>query len=88
VRLYFPLAGGYEVDFYLPEKCQFVQVTQRLENPVTREREVRALEDAIKGLNAHSALILADTGESSFEINGIPIEVQSVAEWMAKTKHV
>jgi predicted AAA+ superfamily ATPase len=85
---YYTTPAGYEVDFYLPEKRQFVQVTQRLENPATREREVRALEDAIKGLNAHSALILADTGESSFEINGIPIEVQSVAEWMAKTKPV
>jgi hypothetical protein len=63
-------------------------VTQHLENPATPEREVRALEDAIKGLNAHSALILANTSESCFEINGIPIEVQSPAEWMAKTKHI
>jgi len=63
-------------------------VTQHLENPATPEREVRALEDAIKGLNAHSALILTNASESSFEINGIPIEVQSVAEWMAKPKHV
>jgi predicted AAA+ superfamily ATPase len=83
---YYITPSAYEVDFYLPETGQLIQVTQHLENPSTRERETRALEDAIKGLNVHSALILTDTNEANFEINGIPVEVQSAAEWMAKSK--
>jgi predicted AAA+ superfamily ATPase len=81
---YYTTPAGYEVDFYLPEKHQLIQAAQHLENPSTREREVRALEDAIKGLNVHSFLILADTNEPGFDINGIPVEVQSAAEWMVK----
>jgi predicted AAA+ superfamily ATPase len=81
---YYTTPNGYEVDFYLPEKRQLIQVAQHLENPSTREREVRALEDAIKGLNVNSALILSDANEPSFDINGIPVEVQSVTKWMMK----
>lgn len=81
---YYTTPAGYEVNFYLPEKRQLIQVTQHLENPVTREREIRALEDAIKGLNVSSALILSDANEPGFDINGIPAAVQSVTEWMVK----
>ncbi len=79
---YYVTPAGFEVDFYLPEKRQFIQVAQNLENPTTREREVRALEDAVKGLNAQRALILSDTNAETFEINGVPVETRSVAEWM------
>ena len=53
-----------------------------MENPATREREVRAVEDAAQRLNAHSALILSDTNEDDFEINGLPVSVRSIAEWL------
>lgn len=79
---YYTTPAGYEVDFYLPEKRQLIQVAQHLENPSTREREVRALEDAVKRVNAQSALILSDTNEEGFEINNIPVVIRSVAEWM------
>jgi predicted AAA+ superfamily ATPase len=49
---YYTTPAGYEVDFYLPEQRQLIQVAQNLENPSTREREVRALEDGIKGVRA------------------------------------
>lgn len=81
---YLTTPGSYEVDFYLPEKQQLIQVTQHLENPATREREVRALQDAIKGYSVTSALILADANEPGFVIHGIPIEVQSAAEWLVR----
>lgn len=83
---YYTTPAGYEVDFYLPEKRQLIQVAQHLENPATREREVRSLEDAIKGLHVSSALILSDSNEPGFDINGIPIEVRSCAEWMVKAE--
>jgi predicted AAA+ superfamily ATPase len=83
---YYTTPAGYEVDFYLPERRQLIQVTQHLENPATRERETRALEDAIQGLNARSALILSEANEPGFEINDIPVEIQSAAEWMIKAQ--
>lgn len=79
---YYTTPAGYEVDFYLPEKRQLIQVAQHLENPSTRDREVRALEDAVKGVNTQSALILSDANDEGFEINGIPVKILSVSEWM------
>lgn len=82
---YYTTPAGFEVDFFLPEKQQLIQVAQHLENPSIREREVRALEDALRGLKVNNALILADAGEGSFEIKGIPVEIQSIAQWLVKT---
>jgi predicted AAA+ superfamily ATPase len=81
---YYTTPAGYEVDFYLPETRQLIQVAQHLENPSTREREIRALEDAVKGLNVERALILADANEPSFDLHSIPVDVQSTAEWLLK----
>ena len=83
---YFTTPAGYEVDFYLPEKKQLIQVAQHLENPATRERELRALEDALQVLDARSALILSDANEPGFTLRGIPVEIQSCAEWMLTAK--
>jgi uncharacterized protein len=77
-------AAGYEVDFYLPEKRQLVQVAQRLGNPATREREIRALSDVMQNMRVQSALILTDANESGFEIQGVPVEVRSTAEWFVQ----
>lgn len=74
--------AGYEVDFYLPEKHQLIQVTQNLEQPAVRERELRALQDAIQNVNARSALILADANADSIEIGGVPVAIRSAAEWL------
>lgn len=74
--------GGYEVDFYLPEKRLLIQVAHHLENQATREREIRALSDAIKAVKIESALILSDTNENPFEMEGARVEVHSVSQWL------
>ncbi len=79
---YYTTPTGFEVDFYLPEKQQLVQVTQSLDNPTTRERELRALTEAVQSIKVKSALILSDSNEDEFEINGVPVEVRSSAEWL------
>jgi len=79
---YLTTPNGYEIDFYLPEKGQLIQVSQHLKNPATREREIRALEDALAHTPAQSALILTDANQESFEINGIPVSIRSTAEWL------
>ncbi len=79
---YFATPGGFEVDFYLPEQRQLVQVAQHLDNPTTRQREVRALQDAMSAIPVQSALILSGANEESFTLDGVPVAVRSVAEWM------
>lgn len=81
---YYTTPAGYEVDFYLPEKRQLIQVAQHLANPTVREREVRSLADAVKSVPAQSALILTDAGEPGFDVNGIQVEVAAVADWLLK----
>jgi len=79
---YYTTPGGLEVDFYLPERQQLVQVTQTLENPATRERELRALAEAVQTVKVKSAMILSNSNEDGFEVNGVPVEVRSTAEWV------
>lgn len=79
---YYTTPGGLEVDFYLPEKQQLVQVTRSLGDPATRERELRALADAIQSVKVKSTLILSDSNEDGLELNGVPVEVHSAAEWL------
>lgn len=83
---YYTTPGGFEVDFYLPEQQQLVQVTQNLAAPATRERELRALADAFQSVKVKNALILADESGDRLEVNGIPVEVRSIAEWLLAPK--
>ncbi len=79
---YFSSPGGYEVDFYLPQNQQLIQVTQNLDHPAVRDREFRALQDAMQSVKVQSALILTDSNAEPVEINGIPVEIHSAAEWL------
>ena len=79
---YYTTPGGLEVDFYLPERQQLVQVTQTLENPATRERELHALAEAVQTIKVKSAMILSNSNEDGFELNGVPVEVRSTVEWL------
>ena len=79
---YLTTPNGYEIDFYLPEKGELIQVSQHLQNPATRERELRALVDALAHTPAKKALILADANQDGFEINSIPVSIRSAAEWL------
>jgi predicted AAA+ superfamily ATPase len=79
---YFSSPSGYEVDFYLPQKQHLIQVTQNLDHPAVRDREFRALQDAMQSVKVQSALILTDSNAEPVEINGIPVEIHSAAEWL------
>jgi uncharacterized protein len=83
---YYTTSAGYEVDFYLPESGQLVQVAQNMDNPATREREIRALADAMKTLDLSSGLILADSNTDTITRNGITITSRSLAEWLLESK--
>jgi uncharacterized protein len=74
--------AGYEVDFYLPESGQLIQVAQNMDQPATREREVRALADGLRGLGLSHGLILTDANAAPHEQDGLSIEIRSVVEWL------
>ncbi len=79
---YYAAAGGNEVDFYLPESRALIQVSQSLAQPATREREVRALTDAMRSLGLDHGLILTDSNEAPITENGLTIEIRSLVEWL------
>jgi predicted AAA+ superfamily ATPase len=79
---YYSSPAGLEVDFYLPEARELIQVIQNLDQPATRAREVRALTDAMRGLDLSHGLILADANAEPILDSGLTIEVRSLAEWL------
>ena len=79
---YYTPPAGYEVDFYLPESRQLIQVAQSLSNPATREREVRAIVDAMRALKISQGVILTDANVESIKENGFTITIRSIAEWL------
>lgn len=79
---YYTTPAGYEVDFYLPESGQLVQVAQNMEHPVTRERETRALVDAMEALGLTSGLILSGSNAETITRDGFRITTRSLAEWL------
>jgi len=79
---YIASRGSYEVDFYLPEGRELIQVAQSIELPATREREVRALADAMHDLGVAHGLILTDRDAEPIEVDSGVIEVRAVADWL------
>jgi uncharacterized protein len=82
---YYTSPGGFEVDFYLPETRELIQVSQNLGQTVTRERETRALTDALRGLGLTRGLILTDANSPAIQSAGLSLEVRSVAEWLLQS---
>jgi uncharacterized protein len=79
---YYTSPAGYEVDFYLPESRQLIQVAQNIDNPATRERESRALADAMQALKISRGIILSDANAPAIKDNNLTIEIRSLVEWL------
>lgn len=79
---YYVSPSGYEVDFYLPETRELFQVAQNIEHPATREREIRALRDALQALHLPHGTILTDANLDPIEEDDLTIEIRSLAEWL------
>jgi predicted AAA+ superfamily ATPase len=72
----------YEVDFYLPEQRLLIQSAQRIDSASTREREFRAMEDAMREVQVEQALILSEKNEADVSIGGVKVKIQSIAGWL------
>ena len=71
----FVIRNGYNI-------AEAIQVTQNLENPDTRKREIEGLADALQTYNLSEGLILTDDTEDDIEIDGKQIIVKPVWKWM------
>lgn len=83
---YYTTAAGFEVDFYLPETRLLLQVAQDLGQPATREREVRALTDAMRSLGLSDGLILTDFSAAPIRTDGVTIHVRALSEWLLEPR--
>ncbi len=79
---YVAFSGGHEVDFYVPETQSLIQVTQSLDRPETREREVRALSEAMRILGLRHGLIVTDFAGPAIELGDARIEIVALSEWL------
>jgi hypothetical protein len=53
-----------------------------MSNPATREREIRAIQDAIQTVDTQHILILAEDTEDLIRIGDKEIQIQSIPEWL------
>ena len=72
----------YDVDFFLPQHGQLFQVSQDMNNPATREREIRSLKEAMNTFNLPTGTILTMADGPSVRINKRVIEIRSTARWL------
>ncbi len=81
---YYKTKDNLEVDFLIREGTKIVllvQVTESLQEPKTREREYKALRQAMKELGVDKGLILTDEEESA-DPEFPEIEVVAVYHWL------
>jgi predicted AAA+ superfamily ATPase len=83
---YYRSPDDYEVDFFLPETRQLIQVTQSLAAPAVRQREVRALTTAMQALGVAHAVILTDANADPITTDGMTIEIRAVGQWLLEQK--
>ncbi|MCK4937927.1 MAG: ATP-binding protein [Methanosarcinales archaeon] len=74
-----------ECDFVIKENLkitQAIQVSQKLDNPVTKEREIAGLMDAIKKYDLKEGYILTLEDDEIMELDGKKIIIKSIWKWM------
>ena len=79
---YFTTSADYEVDFYLPDSRQLIQVVQEMNNSMTRGRELRAMFEALTELDIQQGLILSETNQDPVHQGDKVVFVRSIAEWL------
>ena len=79
---YYKTEKNTEVDFYLPKKKMLIQVSQKLTEFNTKEREVRALLDAMEEINENTGLILTEDEKGKFVFGKKIITILPVYEWL------
>lgn len=74
--------NGVEVDFYLPDAEQLIQVSYSLDDPETLQRETEALTKVAKHMNVNDLLIVTKDEETVLEKDGKTIKVVPLWKWV------
>lgn len=80
---YYKTFGGYEVDFFVTDHSgreSLIQVSAEMKNPATRQRELRALVEAMKECRATHATVVTLTEEERLETDAGKIDI--VPAWL------
>lgn len=75
---------GIEVDFYVPDDGLAVQVSYSIDNPVTLEREVRAMRKLAEAFPVRKAVIVTLDEERTVTEEGLQIEVWPIWKWLLR----
>ncbi len=79
---YYKTEKGREVDFFLPKKKAFIQVSQSITDKTTRERELQALFEAMKEVKASTGYIVTEDEKETISVSGRAISIVPVYEWL------
>lgn len=79
---------SYEVDFYVRDSGDLIQVAESIDPPATREREVRGLAAAMRDLGLSRGVVLTDANAEPIEVDGGVVEVRAVADWLLEMEGV
>lgn len=79
---YYKTRKDHEVDFYLSKKKTFIQVSESIVNPTTRQREVQALLEAMEEVEKSTGMIITEDKKETLELEGKTITVLPVYEWL------
>jgi len=81
---YYKTEKEHEVDFYLPQTKELVQVSQALGKEKTRQRELRALVEAAGELEVENLLILTEEERDSANVGGMKVAIEPVFRWLLR----
>lgn len=79
---YWAAPQGQEVDFYLQGEKLLIQVAASVDQAATREREMRALNEAMRALRLKHGLLLTSANAVPTTTPAGTIETRSIAEWL------
>jgi uncharacterized protein len=82
---YVATRSGYEVDFLAEDRMgsrELVQVCADLENPATRQRELRALEEGMQETSCERATLVTLREEGSAEMAGRQVRIVPAWRWL------
>lgn len=71
-----------EVDFYIPDEEMAIQVSYSIDDPLTREREVKALRKMSEVYPINKAFIITRDEEQSLSDDNLEITVLPVWKWL------
>jgi len=82
---YYKTGNGLEVDFLIKEKTKaksLIQVAWDLADKKTRDREIKALIEAMNELNLNQGMILTDNERESLKSGSKKIIIKPVYQWL------